>query len=107
MVATKLACGAGWRWALEIDTSGMSLKPTIERRQVGQILAAVQRRQGPFRDRAEQRELKRIEMKMEDVEVVDAPAHLVEHQHVMGNGVADAGIVAQARRARRRRAPRR
>ena len=67
----------------------------IERQQIGQVLAAVQRRDGPARDRAEQREMKLVDVEMQDVEIVGALAHAIEHQHVIGNGIAHAGVEPQ------------
>ena len=50
---------------------------------------------GAARDRPEQRELKLIDMEVQDVEIVGALAHAIEHQHVIGNRIADAGVEPQ------------
>ena len=67
----------------------------IERQQIGQILAAVQRGDGAARDRPEQRELELVDMEVQDVEVVGALAHAIEHQHVIGDRIDDAGVEPQ------------
>ena len=67
----------------------------IERKQIGQILAAVQRGDGAARDRPEQREMKLVDVEVQDVEFVGALAHAIEHQHVIGDRIADAGVEPQ------------
>ena len=67
----------------------------IEREQIGQVLAAVQRGDSAARDRPEQREMELIDMEMQDVEVVGALADAIEHQHVIGDRIADAGVEPQ------------
>ena len=42
-----------------------------------------------------------VDVEVDDVEVAGLPAHLVEHQHVIGDGIADGGIEAQGLRAAR------
>ena len=64
----------------------------IEREQIGQVLAAVQRGDSAACDRPEQREMELIDMEMQDVEVVGALADAIEHQHVIGDRIADAGV---------------
>ena len=75
----------------------------IERNEIGQVLAAVQRGDGAARDRPEQRKLKLIDMEVQNVEVVGALAHAVEHQHVIGNRIDDAGVEPQRLAVRRAR----
>src|ERR1700685_482170 len=65
---------------------------TIEGLEIPQILPAVQRGQGPSRQRAEQGEMKQIDVKMENVEFVGALANLIDHQHEMRNSVEHRGI---------------
>ena len=67
----------------------------IERQQIGQVLAAVQGGDGAVRDRPEQRELKLVDMEVQDVEVIGALAHAIEHQHVIGDRIDDAGVEPQ------------
>ena len=62
----------------------------IKRNQIGQILPAVQRGDGAVRDRPEQRKLELVDMEVQDVEFIGALAHAIEHQHVVGNWIADA-----------------
>ena len=42
-----------------------------------------------------------VDVEVDDVELVGLPAHLVEHQHVVGDGVAHGRIEAQRLRAAR------
>ena len=67
----------------------------IERQEIGQVLAAMQGGDGAARDRPEQRELELIDMEVQDVEVVGALAHAIEHQHVIGDRIEDAGVEPQ------------
>ena len=48
-------------------------------------------------DRPEQREMELVDMEVQDVEVVGALAHAVQHQHVIGDRIADAGVEPQRR----------
>ena len=70
-------------------------KAQIERKQIGQVLTPVQRGDGAACDRPKQREMELIDMEVQDVEVVGALAHAIEHQHVIGNRIADAGVEPQ------------
>src|ERR1700678_3087571 len=74
-------------------------KCAIERKQVGQVLPAVQGSQRLGSDVTEQRHMESINMEVEDVEATRDSAYLVEHDHVMGNMILDRGI--QAYRFRR------
>ncbi len=60
-----------------------------------QILTAVQGGDGAARDRSKQREMELIDMEMQDVEIAGLLAHAVEHQHVVGDRIADAGVEPQ------------
>ena len=71
------------------------VKAQIERKKIGQVLAAMQCSDSAARDRPEQRKLKLVDMEVHDIEVVSALAHAIEHQHVIGNRVADAGVEPQ------------
>jgi hypothetical protein len=64
----------------------------IQREQVGQILSAVQRGDGAACDRPEQRKMKLVNMEVQDVEVISHPSNAIEHQHVVGDRIADAGV---------------
>jgi hypothetical protein len=73
----------------------------VERRELRQVETAVHRRHGLARERAKQREVHVLEVEVQDVELVRATAHLLEHQRDRGERVADRGIEAQrAPRAR-------
>ena len=74
------------------------VEPHIEGKQIGQVLAAVQRGHRPARERAEQREMELIDMEVQDVEVGGPLPDAVEHQHVIGNRIAHAGVEAQSLR---------
>jgi hypothetical protein len=71
------------------------VKTEIERQQVGQILAAVQGGDGAIRNRPEQRKLKLIDMEVQDVKVIGVLTHAIEHQHVIGDRIDDAGVEPQ------------
>ena len=57
----------------------------------------MQRRDCPVGHRSEQREMKLVDMEVQDVEIVGAFAHAVKHQHVVGDRIADVGIEPQRR----------
>ena len=63
-----------------------------------QILAAVQRGHGAIGDRPKQRKMELVDVEMQDVEFIRLLAHPVEHQHVVGNRVADIGVEPQRHR---------
>ena len=67
-------------------------KSAIERKQVRQVLPAVQGRQRLGADVAKQRHMERVDMEMQDVEAARDSADLVEHDHVMRNIILDRGI---------------
>ena len=56
------------------------------------ILSAVKRSQSPSCQRAEKREVEEIDVKMENVELLRALAHLINHQHEVRNDVAHGRI---------------
>src|SRR4029077_1255581 len=64
----------------------------IERRQIGQVLATMQGGNRAIRHGAEERELKRVDVEMQHGERRRAPAHLIEHDHVMGHIIAHARV---------------
>jgi hypothetical protein len=55
----------------------------------------VQRGERAVGERMEQREMKEVDMEMQNVEFLDSLAHLVEHEHVVGDGVLDGRIEPQ------------
>ena len=63
-----------------------------------QVLATVQRGDGAVRDRAEKREVKLVDVEVEDVELVRHLTHAVEHQHVIRDGILYVGVEAQRHR---------
>src|SRR6202451_2019721 len=67
-------------------------KAAIKGLEIPQILSAVQRGQGPRRQRAEQGEMKQIDVKMENVEFVGALPNLIDHQHEARDSVEHRGI---------------
>ena len=70
-------------------------KAEIERLEIGQILSAVERGEGTLRHGAEQREVKLVDVEMENIELVGALPHPIEHKHVIGNGVAHVRVEPQ------------
>ena len=55
----------------------------------------MKRSQGPSCQRAEKREVEQIDVKMKNVELLRALAHLINHQHEVRNDVAHGRIKAQ------------
>ena len=70
-------------------------EPGIEGQAVAEILPSMQRGQGGDRLMPEDRKVKMIDVKMQHVELGGMRADLVEHQHVVGHGVADRSVEAQ------------
>ena len=70
----------------------------IERSEVGKILSAMQRCHSAIGSRPKQREMKLIDMKMQDVELVGAFADAIEHKHIVGNWIAYVRIKPQCGR---------
>ena len=54
-------------------------------REVLQVEPAVQRRQGLSGDVGEDRELQQVDMEMQQVELVAAPTHFMQHRQVRGD----------------------
>ena len=73
-------------------------KADVERLEIVQILAAVQRGDGAVGNRPKQGKMELVDVEMQDVEFVRQLPHAVEHQHVVGNRVADIGVEAQGHR---------
>ena len=63
--------------------------------EICQILPAVKRSQSPSCQRAEKREVEEIDVKMKNVKLLRALAHLIDHQHEVRNDVAHGRIEAQ------------
>ena len=76
-------------------TSGMSAKADVERLEVVQILAAVQRGDGAMGNRPKQGKVELVDVEMQNVEFVGELPHPVEHQHVIRDRVPHVGIEAQ------------
>jgi hypothetical protein len=70
-------------------------KRRIEWSQIRQIQPAVQSGQRPLGEAVYQRSVKHIDVKVQDIELVDPTANLLEHDHVVGQSVAHHGIEAQ------------
>ena len=67
----------------------------VERFEVVQILAPVQRCHGPLGYRPEQWKMKLVDVEMQNVEFICELAHAVEHQHVVGDYIAHIGVETQ------------
>src|ERR1700684_2310786 len=89
--------GVRQRFALVIRNGNQwhFAEPGIKRLEIPQILAAVKGSQGPRRQRAEEREMEQIDVKMKNVKLVRALTHLINHQHKVGYDVVHGRIKAQ------------
>jgi hypothetical protein len=70
-------------------------KALVEVPEVRQVLAAMQRRQRAAGLIAENGEMELVDVEVQDVELIGHAAHLVEHHHVMGDGIAHGRVEAQ------------
>src|ERR1700723_2526514 len=66
--------------------------------EICQILPAMKRSQSPSSQRAEKREVEEIDVKMKDIKLLRALAHLIDHQREMRNDIAHGRIEAQRAR---------
>jgi hypothetical protein len=66
--------------------------------EICQILPAMKRSQSPSGERAEKWEVEEIDVKMKNVELLRALAHLINHQREMRNDIAHGRIEAQRAR---------
>jgi hypothetical protein len=62
---------------------------------VGKVLPAMERRERAAARGLKQREMHIVDVEVQNVELVGALAHLVQHDHVVGKRVANVGIEAQ------------
>ena len=67
-------------------------KAQIQWLDVREVLPAMQRRDRPAGHRFEQREMKLIDMEVQNIKFLGGVADPVEHQHVVGNGIVDIGV---------------
>ena len=79
------------------------VESNIERMEIGQVLPAMQRGDGAAGERPEQREMKLIDMEVQQVELVGPLADAVEHQHIIGDRIAHVGVEPQRLAGRRAR----
>ena len=70
-------------------------EPGIKGLEIPQILPAVKRSQGLRRQRAEEREMEQIDVKMKNVKLLRALTHLINQQHEVRYDVAHRRIKAQ------------
>src|SRR6267143_5554643 len=73
-------------------------KLVVERRQIGQVEPAVQGGHVRKGSATRQREMKVVDMEMNDVELIEALKDLLQQEDMMGKGV---DCLAQSQRARR------
>jgi hypothetical protein len=64
-------------------------------RKIGQVETTVHGRHGSPGERARQREMKIVDMEMQDVELIRPSSHLIERDHIVGERVEDARIEAE------------
>ena len=90
----------GWHWlALVIRDRGQRhlWESHVERPQIRQIKAPVKRCYRLPCELVDQWKLQEVDVKMQDVEFSSAPAHPVQHNHVIGNCVLDCRVQPQCR----------
>ena len=63
-------------------------KTFVEVFQIRQILSAVQGSDGPSRLLVENRKMELVDVEMHDIEFGGHPTNFVEHQHVIGDDIA-------------------
>ena len=68
------------------------VEPRIKRVQIREVLTAVQRSDSAARDVPKQWEMELIDVEMQDVKLVGSLADAIEHQHVVRDRIAHAGI---------------
>ena len=86
MFGTGRALGVGDRDQRHV------VEPRIKRVQIREVLAAVQRSDSAARDVPKQWEMELIDVEMQDVKLVGSLADAIEHQHVVRDRIAHAGI---------------
>ncbi len=89
MINGRREVGAQHRQALRVGDRDQRhvVKTHIKRKQIGQILAAVQGGNGAVCDRPERRKLELVDVEMQNIKFVGALAHAIEHQHIIGDGI--------------------
>jgi hypothetical protein len=90
-----------WRWRSVAaghlrSTQRHLAEAEIERLEVGKVLPTMKRCHRPVGHLAKQREMKLINMEMQNVKFIREPTYPVEHQHVIGDWVADIAVEAQS-----------
>jgi len=70
-------------------------KRRMKRGEVWQIQTAVQSCQGPIRDVMDVQRVNHIDAEMQNTELIDHAANLVQHDHVVGQGNPHGRIEAQ------------
>jgi hypothetical protein len=65
-------------------------EPLVQLHVVGEILSAMKHGQGPAALGPEMREVQVVDVEVQSVELAGALAHLVEDDHVVGQGIAEA-----------------
>jgi len=70
----------------------------IERVEIGEVLAAVQRGDSAVRDVTKQGKMELIDVEMQNVKLVGPSANAIEHQHVIRDRVAHVGVETQRNR---------
>src|SRR6476660_2221984 len=68
------------------------VEPRIKRVQIREVLAPVQRGHSAARDVPKQGEMELIDVKMQDVKLVGSLADAIEHQHIIRDRIAHAGV---------------
>ena len=91
-VPAKFMFGTGLALGVRDRDERHVVEPRIERVQIREVLAAVQRGDGAARDVPKQGEVELIDVEMQNVKLVGSLADAVEHQHVIRDRIAHAGV---------------
>ena len=91
-VGDRLSLGIGDRHQRHVAEAD------IQRLDVVKVLPSVQSGHRPIGDRPKQREVKLVDVEMQDIEFVGHLAHAVEHQHVVRNRIPYIRVQSQCHR---------
>src|SRR6202161_1133315 len=91
----KIGVRQGCALVVRNENQWHSAEQGIKGFETPQVLPAVKRSQGLRRQRAEEREMEQIDVKMKNVKLLRALAHLINHQHEVRYDIAHGRIKAQ------------
>ena len=76
------------RYGNERGLAEIAIEPVVG----GQILAPMQRGYGSVLQGADQRKMQVVDMKVQHIELIGDPHELVQHDHVVRNGIVSFGL---------------